>query len=103
VRIRPAVPSDVPVLLAIEEAADGLFAGVGMAEVAGAGPWNAPYYRRLGFREMPDAAIGPGLHAIVRREAAQGVGRWPRVAMIRSVSGADRASSLAAAEDGRRR
>ena len=169
VRIRPAVPGDTPALLAIEEAADGLFAGVGMAEVADAGPadwpgelerhtaagrawvaaeagdrpiaylvldlvdgcahiaqvsvhpshahrgigrslieraaawateldlpaltlttfadvpWNAPYYRRLGFRALPGAGIGPGLRDVIAREAAQGLDRWPRVAMIREI------------------
>ena len=100
VRIRPAVPSDVPVLLAIEAAADALFAGIGMAAAAWAVgrdlramtlttfadvPWNAPYYRRLGFREMSGAEIGPELRGIIRHEAEQGLAPWPRVAMIREI------------------
>jgi GNAT superfamily N-acetyltransferase len=24
-------------------------------------PWNAPYYRRLGFVDVPDAALTPGM------------------------------------------
>jgi GNAT superfamily N-acetyltransferase len=48
-------------------------------------PWNAPYYRRIGFRDLADTAIGPGLREVVRREAAQGLDRWPRIAMIREV------------------
>jgi GNAT superfamily N-acetyltransferase len=174
VRIRPAVSSEIPALLAIEAAADGLFAGIGMAEVAEAGPpdwrtelerrvpaghawvaadahdrpvaylvldvvdgcahivqvtvlpsharrgigralidhaaawavshglraltlttfadvpWNAPHYRRLGFHEMPDAEVGPGLREVVRREAARGLDRWPRIAMIWDVPGSAR-------------
>jgi GNAT superfamily N-acetyltransferase len=171
VRIRPAVPSDIPALLAIEAAADVLFAGIGMAAVADAGPadwrgelerhlaaghawvavrtddrpiaylvlildlvdgcahigqvsvhpghgrrgigrslievaaswaagrdlramtlttfadvpWNAPYYRRLGFREMSGAEIGRELRGMVRQEAAEGLAPSPRVAMIREI------------------
>ncbi|QRP47372.1 GNAT family N-acetyltransferase [Amycolatopsis sp. FDAARGOS 1241] len=46
-------------------------------------PWNAPYYARLGFRVLPAAAWGPELRAIREHEAARGLDRWPRVAMIR--------------------
>jgi ribosomal protein S18 acetylase RimI-like enzyme len=46
-------------------------------------PWNAPYYERLGFRVVPDAELSPGLRAVVEREAAQGLDRWPRVVMRR--------------------
>jgi GNAT superfamily N-acetyltransferase len=46
-------------------------------------PWNAPYYRRLGFRVVPDAELTPGLRAVTDREAAQGLHRWPRVCMRR--------------------
>lgn len=48
-------------------------------------PWNAPYYRRLGFDEFTD--IGPELDRIRRREAQHGLDRWPRVSMIRSSRG----------------
>ena len=172
-RIRPAAPADIPALLAIEAAADALFAGVGMAAVAEGGPddwrgelerrvaarhawvavglddrpvaylvlevvdgcghvaqvsvlpsharrgigrslidhadawaaerdlpaltlttfadvpWNAPYYRRLGFRAVPDAGIGPGLRDVIAHEAALGLDRRPRVAMIREVRAGD--------------
>jgi GNAT superfamily N-acetyltransferase len=46
-------------------------------------PWNAPYYRRLGFAEF--SAVGPEVAQIRRREAENGLDRWPRVSMIRSV------------------
>ncbi|GAA4628502.1 GNAT family N-acetyltransferase [Actinoallomurus vinaceus] len=46
-------------------------------------PWNAPYYLRCGFRPMTDDELTPDLRAIRRREAALGLGRWPRVCMLR--------------------
>ncbi|WIX82168.1 GNAT family N-acetyltransferase [Amycolatopsis carbonis] len=46
-------------------------------------PWNAPYYARLGFRELPVASWGPSLRAIREHDAALGLDRWPRLAMIR--------------------
>ena len=33
-------------------------------------PWNAPYYRRLGYRELTDVEIGPQLTAIVAHESS---------------------------------
>jgi GNAT superfamily N-acetyltransferase len=38
-------------------------------------PWNAPYYERLGFRELPPADVTPGLAA--RRSAQAGRGGDP--------------------------
>jgi GNAT superfamily N-acetyltransferase len=46
-------------------------------------PWNAPYYERLGFRAVPRDELTPGLRAVVEREAAHGLDRWPRVVMRR--------------------
>jgi len=46
-------------------------------------PWNAPYYARLGFAVVPPAEWGPGLRAVVAREAAHGLDRWPRVCLRR--------------------
>jgi len=46
-------------------------------------PWNAPYYRRLGFVDLEDAELGPGLAAVRRHEAETGLDAWPRVAMRR--------------------
>jgi len=48
-------------------------------------PWNAPYYRRCGFRILGDGELTPGLRAIRDREAAHGLDRWPRVCMRREV------------------
>ncbi|MCE0537466.1 GNAT family N-acetyltransferase [Kineosporia rhizophila] len=45
-------------------------------------PWNAPYYRRLGFTDF--AEPGPELRRIRRREAELGLDRWPRLCMIRT-------------------
>lgn len=47
--------------------------------------WNAPYYRRLGFRDLAPDELGDGLRAVRAREAAHGLDAWPRVAMTRPV------------------
>ncbi|MDQ2585566.1 GNAT family N-acetyltransferase [Saccharothrix yanglingensis] len=44
-------------------------------------PWNAPYYRRLGFREVTDPS--PGLRAVVAAEAARGLDPDTRVCLHR--------------------
>jgi len=46
-------------------------------------PWNAPYYRRLGFHEVPEAEWTPALRARVAEEAARGIGPAGRVVMRR--------------------
>lgn len=46
-------------------------------------PWNAPYYRRCGFRSLAEAELTPGLRAVRDREAEHGLDRWPRVCMSR--------------------
>jgi GNAT superfamily N-acetyltransferase len=48
-------------------------------------PWNAPYYRSLGFRELDERELTPGLLVIRDREAAHGLSRWPRVCMRREL------------------
>jgi len=50
-------------------------------------PWNAPYYRRLGFRPLEDRELGPGLREIRRLEAAHGLDRWARVCLRREIAG----------------
>ncbi len=44
-------------------------------------PWNRPLYEHLGFRVLPDDAIGPALHAIREAEKARGLEVAPRVCM----------------------
>lgn len=44
-------------------------------------PWNAPYYRRLGFQALPDDALGPQLTAELSEERDRFTA--PRVAMAR--------------------
>lgn len=46
-------------------------------------PWNAAYYRRLGFGDLDRAEETPGLQRIRRAEAAHGLDRWPRLCMRR--------------------
>ncbi|WP_425559817.1 GNAT family N-acetyltransferase [Kitasatospora terrestris] len=48
-------------------------------------PWNAPYYRRCGFRVLDEAALGPDLRRIRAAERAHGLDRWPRVTMRRAL------------------
>ncbi|PRX98850.1 GNAT family N-acetyltransferase [Allonocardiopsis opalescens] len=49
-------------------------------------PWNAPYYRRIGFRPLADDELTPGLREIRRREAELGLDRWPRLCMRRDLA-----------------
>lgn len=48
-------------------------------------PWNAPYYRRLGFVEIADTEIGAELTSIRAAERAAGLDAAPRLAMRRSI------------------
>ncbi|MEO3745770.1 GNAT family N-acetyltransferase [Plantactinospora sp. B5E13] len=48
-------------------------------------PWNAPYYRRCGFRVLDNSELTPGLRAIRAHEAALGLDEWPRVCMCRDL------------------
>jgi GNAT superfamily N-acetyltransferase len=48
-------------------------------------PWNAPYYERLGFRVLPEDALGPGLRAIRAEETRFGLPPESRVCMRRSL------------------
>lgn len=48
-------------------------------------PWNAPYYHRCGFRVLTESEVTPGLRAVRRQEAEQGLDRWPRVCMRRDL------------------
>jgi GNAT superfamily N-acetyltransferase len=46
-------------------------------------PWNAPFYRHLGFEVLAADALSPGLRLILAEEAAKGLQQ--RVAMSRRV------------------
>ncbi|MEV8150839.1 GNAT family N-acetyltransferase [Arthrobacter sp. NPDC080073] len=48
-------------------------------------PWNAPYYRRLGFEELDPEMLEDGLRGILECEGLVGLSRWPRIAMRRRV------------------
>lgn len=48
-------------------------------------PWNAPYYRRLGFVDIADAALTPGLLDIRREHLARGLDESQRVFMAREL------------------
>ena len=44
-------------------------------------PWNAPFYRHLGFRELSEEDLGPQLREVREREAAHGLDPAKRVCM----------------------
>jgi predicted N-acetyltransferase YhbS len=46
-------------------------------------PWNAPYYRRLGFVEVADGALTPGMLAIRAEHLARALDEDARVFMVR--------------------
>ena len=45
-------------------------------------PWNAPFYRKLGFQEIPQAEIGQELEKIRNKEAIAGLPIDERILMI---------------------
>lgn len=49
-------------------------------------PWNAPYYARLGFIDMREDEVGPGLTMVLARQRAAGLDMANRVAMRRAVA-----------------
>jgi GNAT superfamily N-acetyltransferase len=51
-------------------------------------PWNAPFYARLGFREIPEDSLGNELATIRRRERQEGLDdAGPRIAMRHALGG----------------
>ena len=48
--------------------------------------WNAPLYRRLGFRVLAEGDIGPGLRAVRHAEAAHGLDPETRTCMRRELA-----------------
>ena len=49
-------------------------------------PWNGPYYRRLGFEDIPEAELGPGLLQLRANEVAHGLDIGIRGAMRRRLA-----------------
>jgi GNAT superfamily N-acetyltransferase len=49
-------------------------------------PWNAPYYERLGFRELAETEVSPELAA---RKTAEGGNLSARVCMLRALGNSD--------------
>lgn len=64
----------------IDHAASGEYAALVLTTFRDV-PWNAPYYRRLGFVVLADDEVTPGLRAIREYQATIGLDRWPRVCM----------------------
>ena len=60
-------------------------------------PWNAPFYTRLGFRELPAGDWPSELAARVDEEAAHGLPRALRVAMVYEQPAADQSGRSARA------
>jgi GNAT superfamily N-acetyltransferase len=48
-------------------------------------PWNAPFYARIGFRTMAEEELGPGLLAVRKHEAEDGLPIQQRVFMRRDL------------------
>ena len=46
-------------------------------------PWNAPFYARIGFNEIPEAARTPGLIALIAEETERGLDPDRRLFMRR--------------------
>jgi hypothetical protein len=51
-------------------------------------PWNGPFYRNHGFRDLEPAEWTPGMRAIREKEAQQGLRVEARVFMRRELGGA---------------
>lgn len=49
-------------------------------------PWNAPFYRRCGFRELSSSELTPALRALVADEASRGLDPAERVVMSLDVT-----------------
>jgi hypothetical protein len=60
-------------------------------------PWNAPFYRRLGFADFVPGPDRPDLLKVQADEAAWGFARWPRGAMRKPLRPAGPAGKLPAA------
>lgn len=45
-------------------------------------PWNAPFYARLGFRQLEESELTPGLRRLREEESRRGLSSESRVLMI---------------------
>lgn len=68
------------IIEAARRAADGGLRGLTLTTFRDV-EWNAPYYKRLGFTEVPDNHGSEGIRRVVAAETAHGLNRWPRVVM----------------------
>lgn len=50
-------------------------------------PWNAPYYTRLGFVQVPERQWPEDVRQIMQVEKAGVLAAWPRVVMKRAAAG----------------
>ncbi len=66
----------------IIDARNGGFAAITLTTF-GEVPWNAPFYRRMGFRDLTDTADHPRLAEELNKEYGHGMPPGSRVAMIR--------------------
>jgi GNAT superfamily N-acetyltransferase len=48
-------------------------------------PWNAPYYAKLGFAEVPHESLGPDHDVVWRQQAEHGIDMTKRLFMILKV------------------
>ena len=56
-------------------------------------PWNGPFYRKHGFRDLPPAEWTPSMRAIREQEAQHGLAIEARVSMRRELGGMGPATS----------
>ncbi|MFF2031057.1 GNAT family N-acetyltransferase [Arthrobacter sp. NPDC058192] len=49
-------------------------------------PWNAPYYSRLGFVQLPEQQCMEDIRQILEAEKAHGLHAWPRVVMKKAAT-----------------
>lgn len=83
--IQRAEPAHLPALQAVEQrAAEAGCASVTLTTYRDV-PWNAPFYRKLGFRILDEPDLTPALRARLDEEAAEGFSPPGRVAMRRQL------------------
>src|SRR5690606_25114730 len=63
-------------------------------------PWNAPFYRKLGFLPVPHEAMGPGLAGLFDEEAQAGIDPGKRIAMWLALPPRPAGEPRAGASDG---